>query len=63
MNSNLKRINSSLSGDDDLDNQKCPRCNNTFDFTTEIGRNGDGLKNYLYRRFERHKHICIFKKN
>ncbi len=49
-----------LSGIDELDNQRCPKCNEIYDFETRPAKNAEGYS-YNYRVFERHKHIC--KKN
>ena len=43
--------------DEELDNQRCPKCNSVYDFETKITRNIEGC-NYRFRVFERHKHIC-----
>lgn len=42
---------------DELDNQRCPRCNEIYKFETRRTRNVEGY-NYYFRVFERHKHIC-----
>ena len=56
--SNKTKKNISLSGDNDLDNQKCPKCNEVFDFETRLTNNGSDGNNYFFRVFERQKHIC-----
>lgn len=53
-----KAKKSPLSGDFDLDNQKCPKCNEYFYFTTHLSTNGADGHSFLYKRFERQNHKC-----
>lgn len=56
MNNNVKKIRGLTQTE--LDNQKCPKCNEVYDFETRRTNNIVDGNNYFFRTFERQKHIC-----
>ncbi len=52
------RSYSPLSGIEELDNQRCPKCNEVYDYDTLLHIGVDGQKTYPYRLFERQNHVC-----
>ncbi len=54
----METKNISLSGDDELDNQRCPKCNQVYDFEIRRTHGLPAEYNGGYRFFERQKHVC-----